>query len=928
MRHSQILKMTMGAVLLLFIAAGCATKKPMTQEPKPDISAPAVKVSTIQKISFTEEENYTRIQIEGSEPIAPPFYKLLSDPLRIAIDVPNIDLKEIKSPLRIENGTIGDVLTTQYDDKGRIEISLLQMTNYNISNEETNLIIDVEKVKKAEDAKEVKKEEESLKETKVEAPTAEPMKEEPPPTPPPLNKAKKVINVLFEEKKDFIIFNVLADGKIENFNAFKLDSPPRLVLDIWGVDTRKNSFKVKNPLIKGVRIGHYPDKLRFVFDSQKPQLPPYQVNRIDDKLMVSLGNIPQPSEPQIYLQEKSAKESPAAPKGQAESRPKPGKPGTLTGVDFKRMDDKSRIILSLSTEDLQFESSAPSKNMVAVDVKNASAPKRLLKGVDTSVFESVVDYIDLKNIKAGKGNDVRVLVKLGEDAPYETTKEGKEIFVDIKERTRKTEAKMQVPPTEVRKEEAAEVKKEEVAKKQDEVKSEERPAPETKNQEMKAAEKPVPPSSIVKKVKVGEEKKLFIGGPQKVYTGRKLSLDFKDADIKNILRLIAEVSNLNIIVADEVTGKITMRLVDVPWDQALDTILQSKRLDKRQVGNVVRIAPVEALRKEDQAWLEELRSKEKLEPTVSELIPVNYATAKEIMPQVKSVLSERGDVKVDDRTNTLIIKDIAKSIPPAKELIKFLDKKTPLVVIEARIVEANLSFQRELGVQWGMLMGGGKATVGGGTTGSVLGRSVNRVVDLAANPRGGLGNLGSGAAGVLSAIFSRGTIQEIDITLSAHENQGNVKIISSPKIATLDNKEATIEQGLRLPVPKIDPQSGQISIEYVEANLKLTVTPHVTNDGQIKMIVKAKKDAPDFTRAVGGVPSIDKKEALTEVLVKDSGILVIAGVYSIEKNDGAEGVPLFNKIPLLGWLFKRENKEDLRRDLLIFVSPKIYKDEV
>ena len=126
-----------------------------------------------------------------------------------------------------------------------------------------------------------------------------------------MNKAKKVVNVLFEEKKDFIIFNILADGKIENFNAFKLDSPPRLVLDIWGVDTRKNSFKVKNPLIKGVRIGHYQDKLRLVFDSQKPQLPPYQVNRIDDKLMVSLGNIPQPSEPQIYVQEKSAKESPA-----------------------------------------------------------------------------------------------------------------------------------------------------------------------------------------------------------------------------------------------------------------------------------------------------------------------------------------------------------------------------------------------------------------------------------------------------------------------------------------------------------------------------------------------------------------------------------------------------------------------------------------
>src|SRR3972149_5666778 len=326
MRRSQVLNMTMAVVFLLFIA-GCASKNAVGQTPKPDTSAPVVKVSTIQKISFTEEQNYTRIQIEGSEPIAPPFYKLFSDPLRIAIDVPNIDLKQIKSPLRIENGTIGDVLTTQYDDKGRIEISLLQMTNYNISNEEKDLIIDVEKVKRAEEAKEVKKEEETLKETKVEAPVTEPKKEEPLRTPPPLNKAKKVVNVLFEEKKDFIIFNILADGKIENFNAFKLDSPPRLVLDIWGVDTRKTSFKVKNPLIKGVRIGHYPDKLRLVFDSQKPQLPPYQVNRIDDKLLVSLGNIPQPSEPQIYIQEKAAKETPAvSPTIQAESPPKPSKP--------------------------------------------------------------------------------------------------------------------------------------------------------------------------------------------------------------------------------------------------------------------------------------------------------------------------------------------------------------------------------------------------------------------------------------------------------------------------------------------------------------------------------------------------------------------------------------------------------------------------
>jgi len=316
---------------------------------------------------------------------------------------------------------------------------------------------------------------------------------------------------------------------------------------------------------------------------------------------------------------------------------------------------------------------------------------------------------------------------------------------------------------------------------------------------------------------------------------------------------------------------------------------------------------------------------------VNELIAVNYATAKEIMPQVKSILSERGDVKVDDRTNTLIIKDVPRYIPPAKDLVRYLDKKTPLVLIEARIVEANLSFQRELGVQWGMLVGKGNAKVGGGTagpTGGVLGTTVNRVVDLAASPRTGLGaNAGAGAAGILAAVFSRGTIQEIDITISAHENQGNAKIISSPKIATLDNKEASIEQGLRIPYRKFTAE-GTATVDFIEANIKLTVTPHVTNDGTIKLNLKVKKDAPDTSIVVDGTPSIDKKEAISEVLIRDAGVVAIAGIYSITKNDGAEGVPLFSNIPLLGWLFKRENKEDSRKDLLIFISPKIMKDEV
>ena len=461
--------------------------------------------------------------------------------------------------------------------------------------------------------------------------------------------------------------------------------------------------------------------------------------------------------------------------------------------------------------------------------------------------------------------------------------------------------------------------------KKEEVKAEEGkkegaiPAPEVVAEEKSAA-----PAEVA--AKADEAKKTAEGSvPDKVYTGRKVSLDFKDADIKNILRLIAEVSNLNIIAGDDVGGKITMRLVDVPWDQALDVVLQARALGKSQVGNVMRIAPLDTIKKEDQADLEAKRAKEKLEDLVTELIPVNYATGSEIVPQIKSVLSERGDIKVDARTNTLLVKDIAKNVASAKSLVKSLDSRTPQVLIEARIVQANLTFQRELGVSWGMVISGG---VGHGT-GSVSGgvNAAQKIVDLPAVARSGAGT-SVGTAGVIEGVLRGiGGLDLLDIAISAHENKGDVKIISSPKIATLDNKEASIEQGLRIPYLKLT-EDGTVTTDFIDANLKLTVTPHVTGDGTISMKVKAKKDAPDPVITVQGVPSIDKKEAITEVLVNDNGVVVIAGIYEISKTNGDEGIPLFGKIPLLGWLFKREAREDQRKDLLIFISPKILKDQI
>ncbi|MDI7258739.1 MAG: type IV pilus secretin PilQ [Thermodesulfobacteriota bacterium] len=955
MKSFQVVKGISLIVILLFMSS-CATGSDVIKTTPITVPAPSGNLSAIQQISFTEGENYTRIHIEGSETIAPPFYKLSQEPLRIVMDVPNIDLKQVKNSVKIDNSTISEIFTTQYDDKGRIEIGLLQMTNYNISREDRSLFVDVEKVKKIVELKEVKKDEVIDKGKEIEIPPPELKKEEPPVITPSdktsvsekINKAKEIIDFSLEEKKDYIAFNILADGKLENYNSFKLDGPPRLVLDIWDVSTQnpKKSIKISNPFIKEVRIGQHDNKLRLVFDSSKPQLPAYQINRVDSKLVVSLGNVPQASEPQILLQEKGA-EKLSAPRVKVAATPSstveekataaPEPPAktvkaisTMKDIDFKQMDNKSRIVIVL-TEEPQFESLKISEKMIAVDIKNAFVPKHHQRVLNTSAFESAVNSIDIKNVKIGKRNDIRVLIKLKEEMPYEVTKEARTIFVDI-ERPRKVVTKLETVPPPKKEEVKAEVKEE--AK--EEVKVEAKV--EVKEEVKKTEEKPAPPPIVTKP---SEE-----GVIEKIYAGRRISLDFKDADIKNILRLIAEVSNFNIITADDVTGKITMRLVDVPWDQALDVILQARNLGMVQVGNVIRIAPVETLNRETHAKLETKRARERLEDMVTELIPINYATAKDIIPQIKGILSERGDVKVDERTNILIVKDIPRNIPAVKHMLKSLDTKTPQVLIEARIVEASVGFQRELGVSWGfetitqskkgdtvskqIIVGGGLDTPGttpGTTIGTTLGSTTSKVVDLPAVAQAGIAGA-TGQAGVIEFLLtSIYGLRQLDIAISAHENKGDAKVVSSPKIATLHNKEASIEQGLRIPYRKLTTE-GTITTDFIDANLKLTVTPLVTNDGNVKLTIKAKKDAPEWSRTVDGVPSIDKKEAITEVLVKDNGVVVIAGVYSIRTSEGVEGIPLLSKIPLLGWLFKREAKEDERRDLLIFISPKVIKDQI
>ena len=409
----------------------------------------------------------------------------------------------------------------------------------------------------------------------------------------------------------------------------------------------------------------------------------------------------------------------------------------------------------------------------------------------------------------------------------------------------------------------------------------------------------------------------------KEYSGRRISLDFKDVDIADVLRLIAEVSDLNVIAGDEVDGQVTIRLVDVPWDQALDVILLTKGLGFARIGNVLRIASADVLAQEEELRLQERRAKEKLEDLVVKLQPVNYADVKDVSKMVKELLTPRGSVNTDSRTNTLIIKDIASVIDEATALIKAVDTMTPQVMIEAKIVEAGLEFSRELGSLWTFgtnpltesTLGGRDYVFQQGDDNGIADGLGNQVVfgnPITAGPTGLLGL----AASVIDEKFN------FEVELQAAEVNGDGKVISSPRVVTLDNSTATIEQGVSIPFQTFT--NGDAALEFVDAVLKLDVTPHITADGSIIMEIEVSRNAPDdsvFT--LTGSPAIAKNQVETETLVKDGQTLVLGGIYVVDRSERQSRVPYLSKLPFLGPLFKSNEYSDSRKELLVFVSPRV-----
>ncbi|MBN2341794.1 MAG: type IV pilus secretin PilQ [Deltaproteobacteria bacterium] len=424
------------------------------------------------------------------------------------------------------------------------------------------------------------------------------------------------------------------------------------------------------------------------------------------------------------------------------------------------------------------------------------------------------------------------------------------------------------------------------------------------------------------------------------YTGRRIDLDFKSADIHNILRLLADVGHVNIITSNDVSGSVTIRMRDVPWDQALDVILQTKGLGKVRQGNLIRVAPLAVLEAEYEKAIERIKMSKELKPLETRLIPVSYATAGELMPRANDLLTDRGKLSVDNRTNVIIARDVPEVLDQIEALIRNLDTQTPQVLIEGRIVEATSTYAREIGIQWGGDFSASAATgnptglafpstvgVAGGATDSnaplagltpVSGGQPNP--NFAVNLPAATGTGSGGALGI--SLGSIANNANLNLRLSAMEEEGTLRILSSPKILTLDNREAHIEQGTMIPYSRVSASGVQTS--FKEAKLNLTVTPHVTADGSILLAINMTRDEPDFNnKGARGDPTILKREAKTELLVNDGHTAVIGGIFTRNHGRSYKKVPFFGDIPILGWLFKSRSDSDRRSEMLIFITPTI-----
>ncbi len=884
-------------------------------------------LNTLRDLDVSRTGSGAQVVVTGTRPPTFTVFRL-SGPERLVVDLSSADATGIKGHHE-GSGPVAGVVASQFSDArasvGRVLLALDKASQYDVRADGNRVVISVDGAAQPVAAPSAPAEAKRAEPEAVKAPVAVAAAPTPPAVKPvesvkPAEPAPVVVaeapkaavkpeapaakpalpeNVVAAEADEREVaqpaqritgltfaddtLRIRADGDIARYEVLELADPPRLAVDLYGVGLAARAPRVSGGALKDVRVGAHSDKVRLVLDV-RGQMPAYRVDRASRGLEVVLaGAVARKAAPAPEPTEMVATVTEVAPLRPA---PEPAAaPATASVVEVKDLTFEEngaggRVVLKLSGT-AAWKVDRPDPRSAVLTLDNARLPKKLERSLDTSALETPVKMVSAFSVP-GEGRRVRVVVAADGAIEEKVTQNGGTLSwrLDVQG-----------------------VKTEQVAVAQ-------RTAGFTAEAPAYAAE----------------------GAPQQArYRGKRVSFEFKDIDIQNLLRVIAEISKRNVVLADDVSGRVTIRLRNVPWDQALDLILRTKQLGKEEFGNIIRIAPLKTLEEEARLRQERKKSLQQQEDLLVNLIPVNYAVASDMASRVKDVLSERGSVTVDTRTNVLIVKDVRSNTEKARALVRSLDTQTPQVLIESRIVEANTTFSRQLGVQWGGQTRVGSAT--GNATGLIF---PNNVAVTGGAPGAGLGvaenpnfavNLpaavGEGSGGALGFVFgsAAGALQ-LNLRLSAAENEGTVKTISAPKVTTLDNNTARISQGVSIPFSQASAQG--VNTTFVEARLSLEVTPHITQDGSILMSINASNNQPDpASTGANGQPAIQRKEANTQVLVKDGDTTVIGGIYVRRGSTATARVPFLSSIPVLGLLFKNHTERDDRQELLIFITPRI-----
>jgi type IV pilus assembly protein PilQ len=845
-----------------------------------------------------------------------------TDPDRVVVDLANVTPGEIADAIPVGDGRVESIRVTPGEEQEgaevstRVEITLSAPSEHEVMAGPEGVVIALSPVgstASAQDPWTAPQAEEAAQDAEAEtgAWTGEPAEGE---LGAPSHPATVLSGVDARAVGAGSMIHLMSDGSVDSAQTFTLEDPARLVIDLPGMKSqvKKSTIEVGSPQVARVRVGNHGDKVRVVVDGGSDKAP-FEGRRVmpaASGLVVALGSDPELDAAVAAVSD--AQPTPAARVAESEAPAEPAKPAAsgpvkIYGVEFDSQPARERVVV-MAEQPVDYLVFEPDPETLILSIAGATiAPEAAVRIVPEKIGAvSLVTAFAQPDVKTP---EVRVVVKRAAGLKPEVTRQDSMLTMDFAN----TGAVASVPPV------YAEPQSGDAAPG-----SPASLAPEGGSAMLPMPAEPAagaPPASI----EILNEGGLMDG---KEYVGRHISLDFKEVDIADVLRLIAEVSDLNVIAGDEVKGKVTIRLVDVPWDQALDVILLTKGLGFARIGNVLRIAATDVLAQEEELRLQERRAKEKLEDLVVKLQPVNYAKVQDVQGMVKELLTERGTVNVDKRTNTLIIKDIPTVIDEATALIKAVDAMTPQVMIEAKIVEAGLQYSRELGTRWGFgtnpltegTLGGRDYIFTGGPEDSVAEGLGNQVVfgnPITSNPTGVLGL----AATVLDEKFN------YEVELQAAEVNGEGKVISSPRVVTLDNSPAIIEQGVSIPFQTFE--NGDAALEFVDAVLKLDVTPHITSDGSIIMKIKVSRNAPDSSVAtLDGTPGIAKNQVQTETLVKDGQTLVLGGIYVVDRSEKGSAVPYLSRLPFLGALFRSNEVGDERKELLVFVSPRVVEAQV